>query len=219
MSEDREEEEAPWAGSPESAADEAAARSPALDQELSTDETADESEGLSADELVAVARAVRTRGLRGEVVAESLTDFPERFDGLERLIAIAPDGKLKTLALEEHWFQGGRVVLKFAGYDSIEAARALVNYEFAVPEAECVELPEDQFYDWELAGCLVRSVEGEDIGRVREVMRTGGVELLVVDNLKMKREHLIPLAEDICVEIDVERKLIRVDLPEGLLEF
>jgi 16S rRNA processing protein RimM len=174
---------------------------------------------LKPDELVAVAHAVRTRGLRGEIVAESLTDFPERFDALESLIAIAPDGQLQTLALEEHWFQGDRVILKFAGYDSIETASALVGYEFAVHESERVQLPEDEFYDWELAGCMVRSVAGEEIGLVRGVMKTGGVELLVVDNAAEGREHLIPLAEDICVEIDVKRKLIKVDAPEGLLEF
>ena len=174
----------------------------------------------SNDDLVAVARAVRTRGLRGEVVAELLTDFPERFENLERLIAVAPDGKRQELTLEEHWFQRGRIVLKFAGYDSIEAAAVLVGSEFAVPEAERVELPEDVFYDWELIGCRVETVKGENIGRVREVMRTGGAELLVVESeQEARREHLIPLAETICVEINVEEKLIRVDVPEGLLEF
>jgi ribosomal 30S subunit maturation factor RimM len=49
-------------------------------------------------------------------------------------------------------------------------------------------------------------------------MRTGGVEMLVVDN-GQGRDYLIPMAEDICVEIDIEEKLIRVDVPEGLLEF
>ena len=171
------------------------------------------------DDLVAVARAVKTRGLRGELVAELLTDFPERFEGLENLIAVAPDGLRKRLELEEHWFHGERVILKFAGYDSIEAASALVGYEFAVPEAERMELEEDEFYDWELAGCLVETIEGEQLGVVREVMRTGGVEVLVVENVEAKREHLIPMAESICVEIDVESKLIRVDPPEGLLEF
>ena len=173
----------------------------------------------SGDELVAVARAVRTRGLRGEVVAELLTDFPERFENLERLIAVAPNGERKALMLEEHWLQRGRIVLKFAGYDSIEAASALVGYEFAVPEAERVELPDDEFYDWELAGCVVETVEGQEVGIVREVMKTGGVEMLVVKNEGAERDHLIPLAEEICVEINVERKLIRIDAPEGLLEF
>ena len=171
------------------------------------------------DDLVAVARAVKTRGLRGELVAELLTDFPERFEGLENLIAVAPDGLRTRLELEEYWFQGERVILKFAGYNSIEAASALVGYEFAVPEAERVELEEDEFYDWELAGCRVETIAGEQLGVVREVMRTGGVCVLVVENEASKREHLIPLAESICVEIDVEGKMIRVDPPEGLLEF
>ena|SRR2546423_4436927 len=174
---------------------------------------------FSRDELVAVARAVKTRGLRGELVADLLTDFPERFEGLKRLVAISPDGRLTRLALEDHWFQGGRIVLKFVGYDSIEEASALVGCEFAVPESERVVLPEDEYYDWELAGCRVETVEGEHLGRVREVMRTGGVELLVVEGDAGGREHLIPLAEAICVHVDVEHKLIRVDAPEGLLEF
>lgn len=174
---------------------------------------------LSRDELVVVARAVRTRGLRGEVVADLLTDFPERFEGLERLLAVMPDGKQLPLALEEHWFQRERIVLKFAGYDSIEAATVLVGCDFAVPESERVELPEDEFYEWELAGCRVETVEGESLGHVREVMRTGGVEVLVVETGEAGRDHLIPMAEEICVEIDVNNKLIRVDVPEGLLEF
>lgn len=169
------------------------------------------------NDLVRVARGVRTRGLRGELVADLLTDFPERFDGLETLIAVAPDGKRLLLELEAHWLQAGRIVLKFAGYDSIEAASALVGYYFAVPEAERVELPEDEFYDWELEGCSVETIAGESLGSVREVLRTGGAPVLIIEN-SQGREHLIPLAETICVEINVERKLIRIDPPEGLLE-
>ena len=168
-------------------------------------------------ELIAVGRVVKVRGLRGEVVAELLTDFPERFDDLEELIAVAPDGRRKTLALEKHWFQSGRIVLKFAGYDTPEAARELVGLDLTVPEAEAVELEDDEFYDWELEGCRVETVEGREVGRVRGVLHTGGVPVLLIEG-EGKREHLVPLAESICVEIDVEEKLIRVDAPEGLIE-
>lgn len=185
---------------------------------MSEEEESDATDS-TADDLVAVARAVKTRGLRGEVVAELLTDFSERFEGLENLIAVGRDGRRTQLKLEEHWFHGERIVLKFAGYDSIEAASALIGCEFAVPESERVELEDDEFYDWELAGCRVETIEGEQLGIVREVMRTGGVCVLVVESEASKREHLIPLAESICVRVDVEDKLIRVDPPEGLLEF
>src|SRR6185503_20168673 len=132
-------------------------------------------------ELVTVARIVKTRGLRGEVVADLLTDFPERFTGLETLIAIRANGSRESLRIAEHWFQGKRLVLKFAGYDSIEAAQELLGYELAVPEAERVPLPENQFYTWELIGCRVETVGGEDLGTVREVTATGSVEILMID--------------------------------------
>lgn len=167
-------------------------------------------------ELIAVARAVKTRGLRGEIVADLLTDFPDRFAELEKLIAVSPKGVRQELRIEENWLHGKRIVLKFAGYDSVEAAQALIGYELAVPEADRVELPADQFYTWELIGCRVETIAGKDLGVVREVTVTGGPEVLMIDG--HDREILIPMAEDICVEIDVTNKLIRVDPPEGLLD-
>lgn len=167
--------------------------------------------------MVVVGRVARTRGLRGEVVADLLTDFPERFENLKSLIGVAPDGQLRSLQIEEQWFHGDRLVLKFAGYDSIEMAKTLAGFHLAVAESERVRLPGGHFYDWELAGCEVQNLAGEELGRVREVMRTGGVGVLVVQGRGV-RELLIPMAQDICVEIDVERKIIRVDPPEGLLE-
>ncbi len=174
-----------------------------------------------ADDLVLVARIVKVRGVRGEVVAELLTDFPERFDGLEELIAVTPTGERRVLNLEEHWLHGGRIVLKFGGYDAPEASEALVGYELAVPEAECVELSEGEFFDWQLIGCRVETVDDVEVGAVREVLHIGGsAPVLVIrpDGGQERDEHLVPLVESICVEIDVARRLIRIDPPEGLLE-
>lgn len=168
-------------------------------------------------DLVAIARIVKPRGLRGEVVAEILTDFPERFEGLESVTAVMPDESRRELKIEEHWFQSGRVVLKFAGYDTIELGETLRNAEICVAESEAVELEADEYFDWELAGCSVETLDGAEIGTVREIMRNGGTEILVVDG--SEKEYLIPFAETICTEIDIENKLIRVDPPEGLLDF
>ena len=170
-----------------------------------------------ADDLVVVARVARTRGLRGEVVADLSTDFPERFDDLDSVIGIAPDGSRRSLQIEEHWFHQHRIILKFASFDSIDEARVLAGYQLAVPASERVALPADHFYEWELAGCRVERIDGTLLGLVQEVMYTGGVEILVVAG-DAGREMLIPMARDICVEIDVTRKVIRVDPPEGLLE-
>ncbi|MFY9619384.1 MAG: ribosome maturation factor RimM [Pyrinomonadaceae bacterium] len=169
------------------------------------------------DDPIVVARIVKTRGLRGEVVADLLTDFPDRFENLKSLIGLSPDESRRSLEIEEQWFHGNRLVLKFAGFDTIDAAKELVNYILAVPAEDRIELPEDSFYEWELIGCRVETVGGEHIGEIAGVMHTGGVEILkVVD--QTGRDRLIPMASDIVVEIDKEKKLVRVDPPEGLLE-
>ena len=168
-------------------------------------------------ELVTIAKTVKTRGLRGELVADLLTDFPERFDNLTRVFAVCGNDKTTELELEKFWFQKGRVILKFKGIDSIEAAESWRNCDICVPETETVKLEEGEFFDWELEDCEVETVAGEKIGKVQELMRTGGTEILVVKGAA--KEYLIPFAETICVEVDIENKLIKIDAPEGLLEF
>jgi 16S rRNA processing protein RimM len=169
------------------------------------------------DELVAVAKIVRPRGLDGEVVAEVLTDFPDRFAGLEAVTGVRPDGKRIELTIEDYWFQRDRIVLKFAGCDSVESAESLRDCELCVAETEAVELNEGEFFEWQIEGCRVETAEGRPIGIVKEMQRTGGTENLLVES--EERDYLIPFAKSICIEVDTENKLIRVDPPEGLLDF
>ncbi len=173
-------------------------------------------QNASANELVIIARAVRPRGLKGEIVAELLTDFPDRFEDIDELILVSPSGERTTKRLEDFWFQNDRVVLKVAGYDDVEAAKELVGFEFAVPESERVPLPADHYYDWELEGCTVK-VGADSIGTVNSVLKTGGAEILVVTDDSGK-EQLIPLADSIVVEVDAAGKTIVIDPPEGLLD-
>lgn len=169
------------------------------------------------EELVAIAKIVKPRGLKGEVVAELLTDFPERFEALESVTAVGQDGRRRELKIEDFWFQSGRVVLKFAGHDTVESGETLRGLDVCVPESETVRLDEGEYFDWQLAGCTVKTIDGTLIGEVRELMRTGGTEILVVQG--DAKEYLIPFAETICPEVDIEKRLIRVDPPDGLLEF
>ncbi|MBK6751120.1 MAG: 16S rRNA processing protein RimM [Acidobacteria bacterium] len=169
------------------------------------------------DDLVAVAKITKTRGLKGEVVCDILTDFPERFDDLDEVVAVMPDGRRSELKIEDHFFQNGRVILKIVGFDSIESGETLRGAEICVAETDVVELDQGEFFEWQLAGCVVETIDGTPVGEVIELMRTGGTELLVVKG--DAKEYLIPFAEAICVEVDIENKLIRVDPPDGLLEF
>lgn len=170
-----------------------------------------------SDELVVIARGVRTHGLKGEIVAELLTDFPERFEDVDELILVSPAGERKSGQLEDHWFQKDRVVLKLAGYDDVDRAKELVGYDFAVPESDRVPLEEDEFYDWELEGCTVK-VGDKSIGQVRSVMRTGGAAAVLVVADDSGKEQLVPLASEIVVNVDKAARVILIDPPEGLLD-
>jgi 16S rRNA processing protein RimM len=168
------------------------------------------------DELVAIARIARPRGVRGELVAEMLTDFPERFDGLKDVTAVLSNGGRRELKIENAWFQNDRIVMKFEGVDSIEAGDELRDADICVPESDAVALAEGEFFDWQLEGCTAVTVHGETLGTVKELLRTGGTEVLVIEG---EKEYLVPFAESICTEVDIENKRIVIDPPEGLLDF
>lgn len=168
------------------------------------------------DDLISVARIARPQGLRGEVIADLLTDFPDRFARLSRAYVKRADGRLLLLDLENWRLHKGRVALKFAGCDSVDCAEELRDARVMVPRDHLVELPENTYYDFDLIGCEVVAIEGQQLGRVEEVQNYGAAPLLVVRD--GAREVLIPLALSICVEIDTERKRIVVNPPEGLLD-
>jgi len=174
------------------------------------------SPGVREDDWISVARIARPQGHRGAVIADLLTDFPERFAKLDKAYVKRADGRILILDLENARLHKGRVVLKFAGYDSITSAEELRDARVIVTRDQLVKLPEDTYYDFDLVGCEVIAVAGQSLGRVEEVQNYGAAPLLVVRD--GNRELLIPLVLSICVEIDTEQKRIVVDPPEGLLD-
>jgi 16S rRNA processing protein RimM len=172
---------------------------------------------------VTVARVLRPHGVRGEVAAEILTDFPER---LTRLTSVELwDGRStpRRIAVRKCWVshsRGGQAIFHFAACDSVEDAKQLVGLEVQVPLADRVKLPAGSYYISDLVGCEVRERSGAEIGRVRDVEINGedvlGTPLLVVD--AKQGEILIPLAQEICVNVDTAARRIDVVLPEGLLD-
>ncbi len=170
-----------------------------------------------ADELISVARIARPQGVCGEVIADLLTDFPERFAELDSALVKHSSGEISVLKLDRSRLHKGRVLLKFAGCDSIEQAEKLRGASVMVTRDQLVKLPEDTFFDFDLVDCEVLTTEGRVIGRITGVQRYGAAPLLVVQD-EEKREHLIPFTMQICIEIDVTRKRIVVDPPEGLIE-
>ena len=169
------------------------------------------------EELISIARIARPHGVRGEVVADILTDFPERFADLKEAILKFDGGELFSLGVTGARIHQGRVLLKFTGYDSVETADRLRNASVCITPDQLVKLPESTWYDFELIDCVVTTVGGERLGVVVRIDRFGAAPLLAV-RTENDREILIPLALSICLTIDPENKRIVVDPPEGLLD-
>ena len=175
--------------------------------------------GRDAHPFLAVARIIKPQGRRGEVAAELLTDFPERFHKLGRVLVGNPGEPPEPLDLENVWPHKGRLVLKFAGVDTIDQASRLRGRHVWIPLQERMPLPQHRYYVGDLKGCRVvieRQGVRREIGTVTDVEPTGGVDLLHV--AAPRGEVLIPLAQAICVRIDPEAGEIVIDPPEDLLE-
>ena len=178
---------------------------------------AEQNNNESGVEDVVIARIVKARGIRGEVACSVETDFPERFESLEEATVWMPGGARLSLKIEDHWFHKDRVILKFEGYDTMTAAQELIGGRLVISEADALELEADQFYEYDVVGSEVVTAEGQSVGRVIRLMRTGGTDVLVVE-VEGKGEQLIPFADDICTEVDVKAKRITVNPPQGLLD-
>jgi 16S rRNA processing protein RimM len=170
---------------------------------------------------VTLAVVVKTQGRRGEVAVELHTAVAERFGRQMRVWALLKDGARRELAIEDLWPHKSWVVLKFAGVDSIDEAETLKGAEVQVPLSERAALEPGWTYLSDLIGCAVFDGERE-IGPVVAVeFGAGEAPLLVVRGLKHTAAEMpyeIPFAEAYLMMVDVARKLVRMRLPEGLLD-
>jgi 16S rRNA processing protein RimM len=173
---------------------------------------------LPEPRFVSIARIIKSRGNRGEVVAETLTDFPERFEALRtKEVALQRENELPLrLVLESYWFHKNRIILKFKSVNSIAEAAALRGYELKVPRDQAVALPNGSYYQFDLLGCTVTDQQGRAYGQVTEVLEMGSNYLLKVES--GKQEILVPFVDEMLVRIDIKAKELVFSLPEGLVD-
>jgi 16S rRNA processing protein RimM len=180
----------------------------------------------NAGEWVWLARCRHPQGRKGEVFADLLTHFPEKFEQRRKLWLLA-EGASKGASvppreaeLTNHWLHKGGIVLHFAGVDSITAAEGLKGLVVAIPLAERATLDRDEVYIGDLIGCRLVDVGGPEpvvVGEIEDVDQTAGpVALLVVRGAA--GEVLVPFARSYLRRVDLEGKRVEMALPEGLAE-
>ena len=183
---------------------------------------------------ITLAQLLRPQGRKGEILAELLTDFPERFEQHTR-VYLAPAGFTGEPSAARHaeitgyWLpvgkNAGRIVLTFAGIDSITAAESLEKLDVLIPEEERLALDDDSDYISDLIGCTVYDgpkpiglVDGVDFPTTPDGTRRleEAAPLLTVITPE-DVEVLIPYVQAFLVSVDTAAKRIEMNLPEGLI--
>jgi len=189
----------------------------------------------STPSWIVLAQLLRPQGRKGELLAELLTDFPERFEGHGRVF-LAPAGfsgaqeEARSVEVTSSWLpvgkNEGRIVLQFAGIDSISNAEAIAGLEVIIPAEERLPLDDESVYISELVGCTI--YDGAAIVGVVEDVQfpstpDGGRRLTDAAPLLAVRspegdEVLIPFAKAFLVAMNTDAKRIDMILPVGLVE-
>jgi 16S rRNA processing protein RimM len=167
--------------------------------------------------LVAVGRILRERGRIGELTAEIYSSQPGRAEKLKDVV-LRLAGLQRPVQVEQLWYHNGRPVFKFHGIDSISDAQIWRGADLLAAESERARPEEGEYSHADLIGCELRAVTArEPLGIVRGIEDYGSQTLLRVEKTA-GGEMLIPFVNAICREIDVARKTIQVELPEGLAD-
>ena len=166
--------------------------------------------------MFVVGQIMGTHGIKGELKVKQLTDFEERFD-VGNSVYIKNEQKVIQLKINGSRQTNKGWLLHFENYDSINDVQFLQGKELYITEEEQTELEEHAYYYHEIIGCKVETVEGEHIGHIDSILAPGANDVWVVKN-QHKEEYLIPYIEDVVIEVNINKKLVKIKLLEGLLE-
>ncbi|ANU22882.1 16S rRNA-processing protein [Planococcus donghaensis MPA1U2] len=165
-----------------------------------------------------VGKIVNTHGIRGEVRVLSRTDFPEeRFAVGTKLGLFTPDAKKPIMVkIASHRQHKNFELLTFEGYPNINDVEPFKESYLRIAEHDLTELEENAFYHHEILGCAVYSTEGQELGKITEILETGANDVWEVTPEKGKK-HYIPYTEEIVKEVDIDEKKVIIEVIEGLL--
>jgi 16S rRNA processing protein RimM len=166
---------------------------------------------MVADRLVAIGKVVSVHGVRGHI---KVVAYGETLQGLgagEEVAARLPDGSVERLITVEVRTHGKSVLFLSRERRTAAAARPLVGAEICIPQSRLPTLAADEFYWHQLIGLEVMSVDGRKLGTIRQIIETGSNDVYVVQ--QAGEELLIPALADVVREVNLERRLMVVDLP------
>ena len=174
----------------------------------------------SGPQFLLLARILRPHGVRGDFVVQIITDFPERMNDLD-VVHVGADPSDPRRLTEQHvtWARRHRAdqwLLHLEGIEGRDQADHFRSQYICVSLADAVPLEDDEVYLFQVIGLDVRTVEGEDLGKVVDIIETGANDVYVIRG-EAYGEILIPAIDRVIRSIDVDASLMTVELPAGLL--
>jgi 16S rRNA processing protein RimM len=166
-----------------------------------------------------VGRIGRPHGLHGEVTIEVRTDSPAERFAVGSVLATEPAERGPLTVSAAHW-HSGRLLVAFEGCGDRDAAEALRDTLLEIDSADLEPLADPgEFYDHDLIGLEVVTVDDEPVGTVADVLHHGQ-DLLVVEGSggRTGAEILIPFVTAIVPEVDLAAGRLVIDPPPGLLD-
>ncbi|RPJ24503.1 MAG: 16S rRNA processing protein RimM [Chloroflexi bacterium] len=154
----------------------------------------------------------RAHGVRGEMIMDLHTDFPERFQS-GRILLVGEEHHPMTLESVRTHAKG--VLVKLKGIETPEDAARFRNQWVYVQATDVPNLPEGKIYQHELFGFAVVEENGNSLGELVEIIATGANDVYVVRDSN-GREILLPAIPSVILDVDPVRRLMRVHLLEGL---
>ncbi|MGC8879812.1 MAG: ribosome maturation factor RimM [Anaerolineae bacterium] len=172
--------------------------------------------GTAEPRFIVIGRILRPHGVRGEVLVEVITDFPERFDVLEVAYLGYDNWHATPYRVRTRRWHRAWALLSFEGYPDRTSVEALRDMFVQIPIEEAQPLPEGTYYAHELMGLDVFTTEGEEIGRISDVLFTAANDVYVVQGAR--GEILLPAISQVVKQIDLAAGRVIVELLPGLLE-
>lgn len=166
-------------------------------------------------EYLQVGAIANTHGVKGEVKVFPTTDDPQRFKKLKTVLLDTGKEKIE-LEIESVKFFKQFVILKFKGYDTIEAIEKYRKMGLFVTRENAVKLKKDEYFIVDLIGLKVVTDTEEDLGELVDVIQTGANDVYVV-KMADGKEVLIPAIKQCILSVDMEGQMMKVHLLEGLL--
>ena len=180
---------------------------PARRRDRSPEADADGAEGR-----IAVGRINSTWGLRGHVKVTALSSNPQRFEpGAVLFVRGEPRRILEVV------YPRGYPCIVFEGYQDANAADVLRGSLIEIAEEELPALPEGEFYVHDLVGLTIVDADGDALGELVEVLRTGANDVYLVRR-EGARDLLIPAIPEVILEVDPAAGRMRIELLPGLIE-